>query len=184
MSTLPAGTAATICHRISQFIVKFVHLLDRSLFRVISIICQVLLLSAVAAGFYQVLSRFVLLSPSDWSEAWTRASLIWAVMLGLCLAFRQGAMLSVEMLHGFLRGMARRWLEHCIMVVCVGFLAFMAWVGAQMTWRVRFQTLASLEFSISWIYIAIPIGMVLAILGVISRWLDTTQPPPVDDTVI
>lgn len=163
---------------------KFVNLLDRSLFRAVSILCQLLLFSAVAAGFYQVISRFILQSPADWSEAWTRSSLIWTVMLGLCLAFRHGAMLSVEMLHGFLKGRARRWLEHVIMAVCVGFLGFMAWVGAQMTWRVRFQTLASLEFSISWIYVAIPIGMALAILGVLARWLDTSEPPPVDDTVI
>lgn len=163
---------------------KFVNLLDRGLFRFVSLICQLLLFSAVAAGFYQVIARFILQSPADWSEAWTRSSLIWTVMLGLCLAFRHGAMLSVEMLHGFLKGRARRWLEHVIMLICVGFLGFMGWVGAQMTWRVRFQTLASLEFSISWIYIAIPIGMALAILGVIARWLDTTEPPPVDDTVI
>lgn len=163
---------------------KFVNLLDRSLFRTVSIVCQLLLLSAVAAGFYQVLSRFVIQSPADWSEAWTRSSLIWTVMLGICLAFRQGAMLSVEMLHGFLKGRARRWLEHVIMLICVGFLGFMAWVGAQMTWRVRFQMLASLDFSISWIYVAIPIGMTLAIVGVIARWLDFSVPPPVDDTVL
>lgn len=163
---------------------KFVNLLDRSLFRAVSIICQLLLFSAVAAGFYQVVTRFILHSPSDWSEAWTRASLIWTVMLGLCLAFRHGAMLCVEMMHNVLKGRARRWLEHLIMVICVSFLGFLAWVGAQMTWRVRFQTLASLEFSISWIYVAIPIGMALAIVGVIARWIDRVEPPPVDDTVI
>jgi TRAP-type C4-dicarboxylate transport system, small permease component len=105
-------------------------------------------------------------------------------MLGLCLAFRHGAMLSVEMLHALLKGRARRWLEHAIMLVCVGFLGFMAWVGGQMTYRVRFQMLASLEFSISWIYVAIPIGMVLAIVAVIARWTENVEPPPVDDTVV
>ncbi|MDR4126091.1 TRAP transporter small permease [Yanghanlia caeni] len=163
---------------------KLVNLLDRSLFRAVSIVCKLLLFSAVAAGFYQVVSRFILQSPADWSEVWTRSSLIWTVMLGLCLAFRHGAMLSVEMLHGMLKGRARRWLEHGIMLVCVGFLGFMAWVGAQMAWRVRFQMLASLEFSISWIYIAIPIGTTLAILGVLVRWLEAAEPPAVDDTVI
>ena len=156
---------------------KFVNLLDRSLFRFVSVVCQLLLFSAVAAGFYQVISRFVLQSPADWSEAWTRSSLIWTVMLGLCLAFRHGAMLSVEMLHGFLKGSAQRWLEHLIMLTCVGFLGFMAWVGMQMTWRVRFQMLASLEFSISWIYASIPIGMALAIVGVVARWLERPAPP-------
>src|SRR3546814_9826533 len=70
-------------------------------------------------------------------------------MLGVALAFRQGAMLSVEMLHSFLGPRNKRWLEHVILVICVAFLGFMAWAGGQMTWRVRFQTMPSLEFSIS-----------------------------------
>lgn len=119
--------------------------LDRNLFRLISFLTQLLIMSAVAAGFYQVLARFVLQSPADWSEAWTRAALIWTVMLGVALAFRQGAMLSVEMLHSLLGPRNKRWLEHIVLLITVSFLGFMAWVGGQMTWRVRFQTMPSLE---------------------------------------
>ena len=162
----------------------FIRSLDRSLFRLVSIITQLLILSAVAAGFYQVISRFVLESPADWSEAWTRASLIWTVMLGVALAFRQGAMLSVEMLHSFLAPRNKRWLEHLILVICLGFLSFMAWVGGQMSWRVRFQTMPSLEVSISWVYLAIPVGMTLAILAVLAHWAEGPRKAIVDDTVI
>lgn len=161
-----------------------IRLMDRSLFRLISVVTQLLILSSVAAGFYQVIARFVLESPADWSEAWTRASLIWTVMLGVALAFRQGAMLSVEMLHSMLGARNKRWLEHLILLVCVSFLGFMAWVGGQMTWRVRFQTMPSLDVSISWVYIAIPIGMVLAILAVIAFWAEGPRVAVVDDTVI
>jgi TRAP-type C4-dicarboxylate transport system permease small subunit len=69
-------------------ILAFFRFLDRTLFRLVSVLTQLLLLSAVAAGFYQVIARFVLESPADWSEAWTRAALIWTVMLGIVLAFR------------------------------------------------------------------------------------------------
>lgn len=158
--------------------------LDRRLFQLVAVLTQLLLLSAVAAGFYQVVARFVLQSPADWSEAWTRAALIWTVMLGVSLAFRQGAMLSVEMLHSLLAARNKRWLEHVILVITVSFLGFMAWVGGQMTWRVRFQTMPSLEMSISWIYIAIPIGMTLAIIGVIAYWAQGPRKAIVDDTVI
>ncbi len=159
-------------------------ILDRTLFRFISLVTQLLILSAVAAGFYQVIARFVLESPADWSEAWTRASLIWTVMLGVALAFRQGAMLSVEMLHSMLGSRNKRWLEHLILVICVGFLGFMAWVGGQMAWRVRFQTMPSFDVSISWVYIAIPIGMTLAILAVFAYWADGPRQAIVDDTVL
>jgi len=159
----------------------FVAWLDRSLFRAVSVLAQLLLVSAAVAAFYQVLSRFVLQAPADWSEAWTRAALIWTVFLGAALAFRQGAMLSVEMLRNLLRGAALRWLEHAITLVCAAFLGFLVWVGASMVWRVRFQTMPSLDVSVSWVYLAIPVGAGLAILGVLARWLEGSEPARAED---
>jgi TRAP-type C4-dicarboxylate transport system permease small subunit len=164
--------------------VPLLQFLDRALFRLVSVATQLLILSAVMAAFYQVIARFVLETPADWSEAWTRAALIWTVMLGIALAFRQGAMLSVEMLRSVLQPRQKRWLEHLILVICVGFLGFLAWVGGQMTWRVRFQTVPSLDISISWIYIAIPIGTTLAILAVLAHWAEGPSESVVDETVI
>jgi len=59
--------------------------LERTLFCAVAWLAQALLVSAAAAGFYQVLSRFVLQAPADWSESWTRAALIWVVFLGVAL---------------------------------------------------------------------------------------------------
>lgn len=155
--------------------------LDRGLCRAVSVIAQWLLVSAVASGFYQVLARFILESPSAWSEAWTRASVIWAVMLGVALAFRQGAMLSVDMLHSMLGGTRARQLEHIVLVIVVGFLGFLTWVGIEMTWRVRFQTMPSLSASISWVYIAIPIGAVLSLAAVLAYWAEGPKRQHIDN---
>ncbi|MCX5590450.1 TRAP transporter small permease [Alcaligenes endophyticus] len=160
----------------------FLRFLDQGLLRVVSGLAQLLLVSAVGAAFYQVIARFVLQSPADWSEAWSRAALIWTVMLGLCLAFRQGAMLSVDAVRGVLTRRQQRWLDHTVLVLTVLFFGILTWAGIQMGWRVRFQTMPSLGWSISWIYIAIPIGSVLAIVGVIARWLENPEPVVVDDT--
>ncbi|MDY0308323.1 MAG: TRAP transporter small permease [Castellaniella sp.] len=146
--------------------------LDRGLARLVSWVAQGLLWSAVAAGFYQVLARFVLESPSAWSEAWTRAAIIWAVMLGVALAFRQGAMLGVDLLHNLLAPRWARMLEHLVLLIAVGFLGFLVWIGADMTWRVRFQTTPSLGVSISWIYLAIPVGALLALLAALACWAE------------
>jgi len=159
----------------------FIAWLDRTLFRAVSVATQILLVSAAAAAFYQVLSRFVLQAPADWSEAWTRASLIWTVFLGGALAFRQGAMLCVEMLRNLLHGRAQRWLETTIALVCVVFLGVLVWVGASMVWRVRFQTMPSFDVSVSWVYLAIPVGAGLAIVGVIARWWEGSEPARAED---
>ena len=67
-------------------------------------------MAAAAAAFYQVIARFVLHAPADWSEVLTRALLIWTVLLGVALAFRHGAMISVELLRNLLAARAAgRW---------------------------------------------------------------------------
>jgi len=162
--------------------VRVLGLIDRGLVRLVSWIAQGLLWSAVAAGFYQVLARFVLESPSAWSEAWTRAAIIWAVMLGVALAFRQGAMLGVDLLHNLLAPRRARMLEHLVLVIVVGFLGFLVWIGIEMTWRVRFQTMPSLGISISWVYVAIPIGAVLSLLAALAYWAEGSRRQYIETT--
>lgn len=153
---------------------------ERALFKGVSVIAQLLLVAAAGAAFYQVIARFILQSPADWSEVLTRALLIWTVMLGISLAFRQGAMISVELLQNLLKNRRKRWLQHVIALTCLGFLVFIAWIGAQMTYRVRFQNVPSLDIPISWIYLAIPVGATLAAIAVLMRWLlGTDEPAPV-----
>lgn len=151
---------------------RWLVVLDKTLFRLVSWIAQAFLWSAVTAGFYQVLARFVLQSPSAWSEAWTRAAIIWTVMLGVALAFRAGAMLSVDLLHNLLGPRKARWLEHGVLCIVVGFLVFLLWISIQMTWRVRFQSTPSLGISISWIYAAIPTGAALSLVAAVVYWIE------------
>ncbi|THU02501.1 TRAP transporter small permease [Lampropedia puyangensis] len=153
-----------------------IHRIDKALFGLVSVVAQALLWLAVATGFFQVVSRFVLHSPLDWSEVLTRAAIIWAVMLGVALAFRQGSMIAVEFLREKLRGKAKCLLEGIVNLTCIGFLVFLAWMGGQMTYRVRFQSVAGLEVSISWVYLAIPVGAGLAALALLLRWLTPDAP--------
>lgn len=145
---------------------------EQWLFRVVSLLAQLFLLAAVLVGFWQVVTRFVLEAPADWTEVLTRALLIWAVLLGVALAFRHGAMLGVDFLRTVLPAPAQRVLAWVVGLICIGFLATLAWVGGQMVWRVRFQTVPSLDVSISWVYVAIPLGAALAALAVLARLTD------------
>ena len=59
------------------------------------------LMLAVASllGMYQIVTRFVLEQPAEWTEILIRVSLIWMVFMGIPTAFRQGAMVSVDVLY-------------------------------------------------------------------------------------
>ena len=59
------------------------------------------LMLAVASllGMYQIVTRFVLEQPAEWTEILIRVSLIWMVFMGIPTAFRQGAMVSVDVVY-------------------------------------------------------------------------------------
>lgn len=60
--------------------------------------CAMMALAA-SLGMFQIITRFVLERPAEWTEVMIRFSLIWMVFLGIPAAFRQGAMISVDVLY-------------------------------------------------------------------------------------
>ena len=60
------------------------------------------LVIAASLALFQVITRFVFASPSTWSEVVTRSAMVWSVFLGVAVAFRHGAMISVEVIQQML----------------------------------------------------------------------------------
>lgn len=146
--------------------------LDRVTTTLAGLAASLALAIAVAAGFWQVISRFVVQSPATWSEALVRLSLIWMVFLGLSVALRQGALVSIDIAHRYSSGRVRRAIETMTLVSNLILMATLLWFGIQMTQRVWFQEMAGLDVSISWGYAAIPVGCIFAAIGTIAHYLD------------
>ena len=133
--------------------------------------CVLLALISVL-GLWQVLTRFILSQPSSWTEEVMRRLLIWCVMLGVVVAFRRGALVSVDLMLRTSRGAWRRFVRAFIALVSLAFLAVIAWYGFDLAWRVRFQTFASIELSMGWAYATPPVGALLSMLAVAAQYLD------------
>ena len=127
---------------------------------------------AVFAGLWQVISRFATETPAIWSEALVRTSLVWMAYLGVALALRAGALVSIDVAHRYSRGALQRALEVASLACSLSLMGVLFWFGWTMTERVRFQEMAGLEVSISWGYAAIPGGALLAMVGAIANFLD------------
>ena len=138
-----------------------------------SLILAALLLAVISCfGLWQVIARFLLEQPSTWTEESMRRLLIWAVMLGVVAAFRQGAMVSVDLMQRLSRGWWLSTVRAIVVVVTVVFLVCMIWYGIDLSWRVRFQTFASMDLSMAWAYAAIPTGAALSLIAVLAQWVD------------
>jgi TRAP-type C4-dicarboxylate transport system permease small subunit len=132
----------------------------------------ILLGVASVLGIMQVLSRFVFNQPISWSEVLIRLVLIWMVMFGVVIAFREGAQVSVDLMFR-LSGRFQRPLHFMITVIAVLFLAVLIWYGFDITWRTRFQEIGGMEFlPMSVGYAAIPVGSIFAVIGAIANFLD------------
>ena len=130
-----------------------------------------MLVVAVSIGMYQIISRFVLEEPAEWSEVSVRYALIWMVFLGIPTAFREGAMISVDLLYRKSGRRLRRTLDAVILVTGLLLMAITLWFGADYAWRTRFQTISGLEsFAVSWAYAAMPVGAVFSILAMFAQW--------------
>ncbi len=146
--------------------------IERRLTALIIVIACVLLGIASTLGMYQVLTRFIFGQPSTWSEIAIRLILIWMVMFGVVVAFREGAQISVDLMYR-LSGRYQRLLHLLITTVILLFLGVIIWYGIDIAWRVRFQEIAGLEFlPMSVGYAALPVGGTFAIFAVIANYLD------------
>ncbi|HYI70257.1 MAG TPA: TRAP transporter small permease [Skermanella sp.] len=130
------------------------------------------LVVAAVSAFYQVVTRFVFEQPSTWSEALTRTCLIWMVFLGITIAFRHGALVAIDLAYRSVSGRLQTLLQGFITLGSISLLGVILWFGIQMTWRVRFQTLAGLEVPIAWAYAALPVGAFFSLLAVIAHYID------------
>ena len=146
--------------------------IERRLTALIIVAACLLLGIASCLGFYQVLTRFIFGQPSTWSEIAIRLILIWMVMFGVVVAFREGAQISVDLMYR-LSGRYQRLLHLLITTVTILFLGVIIWYGIDIAWRVRFQEIAGLEFlPMSVGYAALPVGGTFAIFAVIANYLD------------
>lgn len=143
--------------------------------RVVAVALTFLMASMVVLGFYQVVTRFVLHEASPWTEEVLRRTMIWMVALGLSIGFRHGAHICVDVINRVEAALVRSVARTAVFLVTVTFLLALVWLGGDMAWRVRFQTFGSLELSMTWAYLAIPVGAALSVLSLLARFAADAQ---------
>jgi len=128
---------------------------------------------ASGLGMMQIITRFVLQTPVEWSEVLIRFSLIWMVFLGIPAAFRQGAMVSVDVLHRLSPPVVRRVLDVVVFVVTVALLAVMIVWGWDYAQRGSVQSVIGLEgVSMFWAYLAMPVGAAFCLPALVGYLID------------
>ena len=137
--------------------------------------CAMLAVSA-SLGMFQIVTRFVLEQPAEWTEVMIRFSLIWMVFLAIPAAFRQGAMVSVDVLYRKSPPKMRRVLDWVVSIAAMTLIGIIIWWGWDYAQRGGVQSMAGLEsVSMFWAYLAMPVGGVFCIIGILGNLMDPVR---------
>ena len=137
------------------------------------IVACLMLVIASSLGMFQIITRFILEQPAEWSEILIRLSLIWMVFMGIPAAFRQGAMVSVDVVYRWSPPKIKRVLDWVVCLAALALVLVIVWWGWDYSVRGRVQSMAGLEsISMFWGYAALPVGGVFCLMGIIGNLID------------
>jgi TRAP-type C4-dicarboxylate transport system permease small subunit len=154
---------------VSQLFLK----LERLITALATALACAMLVIAAGLGMWQIITRFVIQEPAEWTEVLIRFSLIWMVFLGIPQAFRIGAMVSVDVLYRWSGARMRRLLDTLVALAALVLIAVIVWVGWDYALRGRVQSVIGLEgVSMFWAYLALPVGGLFSAVAVLGNWLD------------
>lgn len=125
----------------------------------------------------QVFFRFVVYVPFPASEELARYLMIWMAMFGSVIALRHGRHIGVRVLverlpAGAYDNFAVPLVQACMVV----FLCILAWQGWDLSMRNAMQHSPSLEISMRWPYLAVPVGALMMILDLVADMLQDRFP--------
>ena len=145
---------------------KLLNLIDLILKRVL----QALMILVTIVVVWQVFSRYVLNSPSSFTEELARFLLIWITLLGCAYAYRNNNHLGLDLIYAQARQPYRRIMYYCTHL-CVGFFAVSVMIIGgyslmNMTDKLG-QSSPAMGIEISLVYSIVPISGILIVLYVL-----------------
>jgi len=143
--------------------------IEKNITNIALIASMMMLTISVTLGFYQVVTRFVFNAPSEWSEVASISLMVWSVFLSTAPAFKAGMMMSVDVVYRYIPKNKIYFFKLFIGICCLSIISLLIWLGWDLAYRVRFQMVAGLKISMSWIYSALPVGCMFALFAIIGN---------------
>lgn len=147
-----------------------INLVRKRLDRIVETVCSLWLLVMVAMTCWQIISRYLLGSPSTYTEEFLRFSLVWVSMIAMAYV----AGLRKHVRFSLFSDMASvHWQRYWNIFIELAFLAFAIFILIQGGYRASSITMnqisPSLALSMGYVYSALPLaGGILALYSVLN----------------
>jgi TRAP-type transport system small permease protein len=120
-------------------------------------------------GLLQVFNRFVLNQSISWSEEFQIYCHVWIVFLGIPIAYRHGAHMSVDSLKNLLPARIARGFAFFIEILWIWFAVSLAWLAWRVSEVAKLQSSPGLELPMNYVYYSMVVGGAYLLLLVVRR---------------
>ncbi|MGI9434912.1 MAG: TRAP transporter small permease [Geminicoccaceae bacterium] len=127
-------------------------------------IVAVLAVILISAVFY----RYALNNAIAWSEEGSKYLMVWLTFLGAPIALRQAAHINIDLLVKIFPPRGRQAFYFFINLIITATMGILLWKGWEFAELGARQVASSFNFSMVWMYIAVPIGSALTCLVAIE----------------
>lgn len=120
--------------------------------------------------FWQVVSRYLMGSPSSWSEELSRFLMVYLVMFGAATALKKGSLIAVDAVHEALSENVSKWIKVISELISIVFYVILVVYGWEFASNSSNQIAPGTGLSMFLIYLSMPLGglfLTLNSIGVI-----------------
>jgi TRAP-type C4-dicarboxylate transport system permease small subunit len=153
--------------------------------RLVTLIIMALMAVIVVSITAQVFWRYVLNAALVWPEEVSRYAFIWSCLLGMSVGVRRGDLIAIDVLWVDRPRRIRLFVAVIARLLHIPLLLVLIWQGRALMDVVAGQLTASTEVPVSWVYLALPVSCVLALIFVfealaanIRDLVSATEPRP------
>jgi TRAP-type transport system small permease protein len=136
----------------------------------VSIIC-LLFIFMVYSVLTQVISRYLLNSPSPWTEEAARYTFVWLSMLGAALGVERQSHFGFDVAVRALPIAVAKGARVLAMCIIFAVAALLAWEGWKLMQLEKFSTGPATNIPMAWVYAAIPVGAILIMAHILLDFL-------------
>ena len=134
----------------------------------------VLLLSGIVVlCFYQVITRFVLVSFAfAWTEEIARLLYVWGCFFGAAVLVRQKRIIRVDVISGALSASLTRIIELIVLLSMLAFSLVLVVKGFEFTQSIAQDRLTLLGYPRNWFWLPIPLAGIFASMYILEQILE------------
>ena len=148
--------------------------LSRDLDKVTQWICIVLILLMTIEVLTGVFFRYVLNAPIKWGEELARLIMVWAGLLGISIALKNGEHIGLEMLTSQLSGRPLYLVRLIVNLMIFVFLLVLLIWGVEICREAWASFMPGLQISWTWSHLAIPVTAAIQLVHIFAWLIEQT----------